>query len=90
MSEVNDAFCHIMLQEAKKELRAKLGWKNANKLIRENMDVCGSEGCYSLHWVPDHDIIPVELWKEKKCDNIDAARSDAIILLLEELEKVRT
>jgi len=86
MSEVNDAFCHIMLQEAKKELRAKLGWKNANKLIRENMDVSGSKSWgYALHWVKDGDIIQDDLYKEKRCGNIDEARAEAIYFLVEKL-----
>ena len=83
MSWENDTFCSIMLRQAKKELREKLGYRTANKLIRENMDVSSAfRRQYTLHWVPDGNVIHVEMWKEKQCSNIDEARAETIYLLL--------
>ena len=86
MSNVNTAFCKMTFESAKYELRQRFGTKTANRLLHENMDVSGSKTWgYALHWVKDGIIIFDDLYKEKRCDNIDGARADAIWFLLSKL-----
>jgi hypothetical protein len=92
---INNTYCKIELRVAKEQLREKLGTQKANKLIRENMDVMrssigGSMKYYTLHWVADGDVIKKDIWREKKCHNIDHARSEAIGLLIRTLELVES
>lgn len=87
MTDINRAFGKQMFLTARNDLRNKMGSATANKLLKNNMDVCGhpTRG-YHIAWLPCEEVgLDKDLWQHRWASCINEARAYAIIALLEYL-----